>query len=221
MQKEFEIIQANMGRAIPGQSLTNDPDNPAPYEQAPKFNTVDEASKYLWDFITEERKYVSIMKGINKGIPVMDFVKVILFNEFVNGSFNPDLMMMMAEPLAFMIIALAERLDLDIQVTNNDDVDEEEEMFGTTVEKKQLSELKEAAKSSRIPEGYLTQEMEEEIRNLPDVSSLLSPQGEPVDETPVDKVSLDQEGTQAQQPSAPPPQPELPPQQPTEPEVQR
>ncbi len=221
MQKEFEIIQANMGRAIPGQSLTNDPDNPAPYEQAPKFNTVDEASKYLWDFITEERKYVSIMKGINKGIPVMDFVKVILFNEFVNGSFNPDLMMMMAEPLAFMIIALAERLDLDIQVTDNDDVDEEEEMFGTTVEKKQLSELKEAAKSSRIPEGYLTQEMEEEIRNLPDVSSLLSPQGEPVDEGPVEKVSLDQEGTQAQQPSAPPPQPELPPQQPTEPEVQR
>ena len=112
MQKEFDKIQAGMGRPIPGQSLTNDPDNPAPYEQAPMFTTVDEASKYLWDFITDEPRYVAIMRAVDEEIPVMEHVRVILFNHFVKGAFNPDLMLMMAEPLAFMIIALAERLDL-------------------------------------------------------------------------------------------------------------
>jgi hypothetical protein len=219
MQKEFDKIQAGMGRPIPGQSLTSNPDTPAPYEQAPMFTTVDEASKYLWDFVTDEPRYVAIMRAVDEEIPVMELVRVILFNHFVKGAFNPDLMLMMAEPLAFMIIALAERLDLDIKITDDDDDDEEEEMFGTKLETQKLDQLRASAKSSKLPQGFITQEMEEEIRNLPDVSSLLAPQAEAVDEGPVEKVSLDQEANTTQESSMLSPQPDLPPQQPTEQEV--
>jgi hypothetical protein len=188
MEQEFNDVQANMGRAIPGQSMTNDPENPAPYEQAPMFTTVNEASKYLWDFVTEEEHYAAIMTGLNDGEPVMNFVRVILFNEFTKGTFNPDLMLMMAEPLAFMIIALGERLDIDMQITDNDDEDEEEEMFGSKVEEDKLEQMREASKAGQIPQGFLTDAMEEEMRSLPNIDSLLAaepmPESSLAEETP-------------------------------------
>ena len=188
MEQEFNDIQANMGRAIPGQSMTNDPENPAPYEQAPMFTTVNEASKYLWDFVTEEEHYAAIMTGLNDGEPVMNFVRVILFNEFTKGTFNPDLMLIMAEPLAFMIIALGERLDIDMQITDNDDEDENEEMFGSKVEEEKLEQMRQSVKGGQIPQGFLTDAMEEEMRSLPNIDSLLAadpvPESASADEAP-------------------------------------
>lgn len=171
MQEDYDAIRANMDVPLPGQSLTRDPNNPAPFEQAPKFTTAEQASKYLWDFVTDDTHYSALMQGVNKGVPVMDYVKVILFNEFVKGTFNPDLMMIMAEPLAFMIIALAERLNLDIKITNEDDEDEDEEMFGVKVEEEKLARLRKS-----IPQGIITKNMEDEMRTLPDIDSLLAQQ---------------------------------------------
>ena len=62
MNQDIYLNEASkMGRPIPGQSLTSDPDNPAPYEQAPKFTDVHEASMYLWDFITADERYANLM----------------------------------------------------------------------------------------------------------------------------------------------------------------
>ena len=35
-EDDYNAQRAKMSRSIPGQSLTNDPENPAPYEQAPE-----------------------------------------------------------------------------------------------------------------------------------------------------------------------------------------
>lgn len=199
MEQEFNDIQANMGRSIPGQSMTNDPENPAPYEQPPKFTTVNEASKYLWDFVTEERNYAAIMTGLNEGEPVMNFVRVILFNEFVQGTFNPDLMLIMAEPLAFMIIALGERLDIDMQITEDDDEDENEELFGSALEEKKLEQMRQSVKGGQIPQGFLTDAMEEEMRSLPNIDSLLAAD-------PVPESALAAEAPEVDEATAPPTQ---------------
>lgn len=193
MEELNQDLNGAFGRPIPGQSLTSDPNAPAPYEQAPRYTTVEEASKYLWDFITTEEVYVNIMEGINEGIPVMEYVRVILFKEFTEGAFNPDLMMIMAEPLAFMIIALAERLDLDIEITGTDDDDEneDEELFGVEVEKDKLEKLRNSVKSSQIPGGILTAEMQDELKNLPRIDSLLDPSPETVEGEDVERVPLD------------------------------
>ena len=42
-------------RALPGQSLTRDPDNPAPYERAPEFTNVHKAIEYLFGNIIDEK----------------------------------------------------------------------------------------------------------------------------------------------------------------------
>lgn len=208
--EEYNTIQANMGRPIAGQSMVSDPNNPAPYEQAPKLTTVQDASKYLWDFVTEDERYATLMQGINNGVPVMDYVKVILFNQFVNGAFNPDLMMMMAEPLAFMLIALAERLDLDIKITREDEEDEEEDekMFGVKVEQEKLARL-----SKAIPHGIITKDMEDEMRSLPDIDSLLAQQTpesvESGGDTPTENIVEDT----AEQPATQEPSLMLPPEQ--------
>ena len=194
MEELNQDINGAFGRPIPGQSLTSDPNAPAPYEQAPRYTTVEEASKYLWDFVTTEKVYANIMTGINEGIPVMDYVRVILFKNFSEGAFNPDLMMIMAEPLAFMIIALAERLDLDIEITGTDseDDDEEEEIFGVKVEEDKLDKLRNSVKSNQIPGGIITAEMEDELKNLPKIESLLSPNNVETEEGgDVERVSLD------------------------------
>lgn len=167
----YNAERSKMGRSIPGQSLTNDPANPAPYEKAPEITNVHEGTIYLWDFITEETVYASLMTGIDKGVPVMSIVQVILFNEFQKGKWNPDLMLMLAEPCAYILIALAERLDLDIIIDNDE---EEGDVFGADMEEKKLEQLR----NSVIPQGFITEEMAGEMESLPTMGSLLEPQVE-------------------------------------------
>ena len=125
----------------------------------------------LWDFVTEEETYAALMTAIDDEVPVMHIVQTILFNEFQQGKWNPDLMLMLAEPLAYMLIALAERLDLDIKI---DDDEEEGDVFGVDMEEKKLEELR----NSQIPQGFITEQMANEMERLPTMSSLLEPQPE-------------------------------------------
>ncbi len=182
---------AKVNRPIPGQSLTSDPDNPAPYERPPQFTNVHEATMYLWDFVTEDSTYVALMTGISKGVPVMSITQVILFNEFQQGKWNPDLMLLLAEPLAYMLIALAERLDLDIKIDNDE---EEGDVFGVDMEEASLQKLREAAtESGMLPQGFLTEEMTTDMIELPEVSLLEKPKApleSPVEETAPAQPSL-------------------------------
>ncbi len=163
--EDYQAERAKMGRAVPGQSLTNDPDAPAPYEKAPKFTNIHEINEYLWDFVTDEEIYPGLMKGLQSGVPVMKMVQTILFNEFQEGTMNPDLMLMAAEPLAYMLIALAERLDIDVDI---DGEGEEEEVFGAKMNESKMEELK--AKASGLGIGgnsVITPEMLDEAKRLP------------------------------------------------------
>ena len=182
-EQDYNAERAKMGRSIPGQSLTNDPENPAPYEKAPEMTNVHEASIYLWDFVTEEETYAALMTAIDNEVPVMHIVQTILFNEFQQGKWNPDLMLMLAEPLAYMLIALAERLDLDIRV---DDEEEEGDVFGVEMEERKLEELR----NSQIPQGFITEQMANEMKSLPTMSSLLGPQPEKEEALATEQPSL-------------------------------
>lgn len=192
MEEEVYMQEVSkMNRPIPGQSLTTDPENPAPYERPPEFTNVHEASMYMWDFVTEDETYVALMTGISKGVPIMSIVQVLLFDQFQQGKFNPDLMMMLAEPLAYMLIALAERLDLDIKIDNDE---EEGDVFGVDMEEASLQKLRDAAtKSGMLPQGFLTEEMTTDMIELPEVSLLEKPEApleSPVEETAPAQPSL-------------------------------
>jgi len=179
-QEEVQKVRSSSTRSVPGQSLSNDPENPAPFEKAPKFTSVHAASEEMFMDLIEPETYVSIMEAVDDGIPVMQITQMILFQKFKEGEYNPDLMIMMIEPVAYMIIALAERLDLDIIVDEDDD---EDDIFGLNFKEDQLKQLKGAASTGAVPAGMLTPAMQEKMKDLPETleetsepeESLLSP----------------------------------------------
>ena len=192
-EDDYNAVRAKMGRPIPGQSLTNDPENPAPFEKAPEMTNVHEASMYLWDFVTEEETYAALMTAIDNEVPVMHIVQTILFNEFQQGKWNPDLMLMLAEPLAYMLIALAERLDLDIKI---DTEEEEGDVFGVEMETASIEKLRESAKESgMLPQGFVTEEMDAKMKQLPEISLLENPE---VEEETVEAPTPEQPSLMAQ-----------------------
>jgi len=177
---EIQRLKGDSNRPMAGSSLANDPENPAPFEKPPKFTSVHAASEDMFMKLIEPQQYVALMEAVDGGIPVMQITQMILYREFQEGSFNPDLMMMMVEPVAYMIIALAERLDLDIIVDEDDD---EDDIFGLNFKEDQLKQLKGAASTGAVPAGMLTPAMQEKMEDLPETleetsepeESLLSP----------------------------------------------
>ena len=166
MAQELENISMNPNRPMPGQSLANDPENPAPYEKPPKFTSVHAASEDMFMKLIEPKKYVSLMEAMDEGMPIMVITQMLLFNEFQQGAYNPDLMLMMVEPTAYMLIALAERLDLDIVIDEDDEADEE--VFGLNFKEDKLKELRASASTGAVPAGLITPAMQEKLEELPE-----------------------------------------------------
>ena len=186
-EQTYMAEMSKMDRPIPGQSLTNDPDNPAPYEQPPKFTNVHEATQFMWDKITDDALYESLMTGLSQGVAVLPVVQILLFDEFQKGTFNPDLMLMLIEPTAYMVIALAERLDIDIEI---DGEEEEGEVFGVSMQEEKLNKLREAAGPNKVPEGLLTPSQLNDMTELPELPSLLEAPAPVPSQEPTQQPSL-------------------------------
>ena len=114
-------------RPIPGQSLTNDPDTPLPYEQPATYTNRDDALQYFFALFVDEENYSNIMELIDTPFPIMDIVKIYLVEAFEEGLINPDMVMLLAEPLAYMLMALAERAGIDFVIERPDPDDEEDD----------------------------------------------------------------------------------------------
>jgi hypothetical protein len=141
----LDEYQGKMDRPIPGQSLTEDPDIRQPYESATEFTVAQEAVDYVFATMTEEENYVPLMESILEGSTVMEATKVILFSGFNEGKWNPDLMLLLMEPIAYMIMGLAERVGIDYVVQEDD----EEEAFGVTIQRPELADPSELSEETQ------------------------------------------------------------------------
>jgi len=165
-----------LNRSIPGQGLTTDPDSPMPWEQAPEYTDLEEGLQYIFGLLIDPENYVPIMDVIDDGTPLMDITQGILFKGFTEGKWNPDLLMLLAEPMTYILLALAERANIDdIKIYRGEEEDEDDEatLFDMKIGKEKLDKLKEFSTSKEIPAGAIPKDIEEKIEELP-VSSLLS-----------------------------------------------
>lgn len=124
---EFNAFGLKTDRFIPGQSLTENPDTPWPWESPPELVEKDKALEYFADFILEENRHTAILECLEEGVPVMNLVELILTKSFQEGEINPDLMMLLAEPLAFMIMSLGEKAGIEVKLIDDEDDDEYDE----------------------------------------------------------------------------------------------
>ena len=116
-----------LNRSIPGQGLTNDPESPYPWEKAPEFTALDTSLQYIFGLLIDPENYVPIMDVIADGTALMDITQGILFKGFTEGKWNPDLMMLLAEPVAYILLALAERADINPKIYKGEEEDEDNE----------------------------------------------------------------------------------------------
>tara|TARA_R100001463_G_scaffold115744_1_gene170972 strand:- start:1535 stop:2086 length:552 start_codon:yes stop_codon:yes gene_type:complete len=141
---ELQEYYAKMDRPMPGESLTEDPEAPQPYTSTTEFSVPQEAIDYIFDQMTQEENYSSIIESLMDGTTVMELTRLILFSGFNEGKFNPDLMVILIEPTAYLIMGLAERAGVEYTVM----ADDEEDMFGVTVDPLEMKEPSEEAQAA-------------------------------------------------------------------------
>ena len=126
--KNQEILDylGQMNGPVPGQSLTNNPDEPYPWEKPPVHTKLNEALYSLFDMLTEEEMYIDVVSAIGQGMPVVNLTEVILTDGFQKGAWNPDLMVQLIEPTMYMLMSMAEKAGVKYKIDDEDDPDMEE-----------------------------------------------------------------------------------------------
>ena len=117
------------GRPIPGQSLTNNPETPYAWEQPATFSNPREALDSIVAEIMQPEAIKNVVNALAKGGAVGDIASAVLYAKFTEGDINPDTMMLLAEPLMYVIMAIGEEANIKYNIEGNDadEFDEEDE----------------------------------------------------------------------------------------------
>ncbi len=111
---QFEENRMNPFNApTPGESLTRDPEQKFPWERTPEINDVDTAIKEVFVMLTERKSLVELLNLLNNGQPVDEIAQMVAYRGMSVGKYNSDLMLLLLEPLMYLIIAIAEEYDID------------------------------------------------------------------------------------------------------------
>ncbi len=172
--KENINFYGRMDRPIPGEGLLSDPKSPWPWERPPRFTSVLQASEYIFDELIDEDLNPIILDALDDEVPVMDITRFILFKGFTDGLWTPDLLLLLIEPTAYILVALAERALIDPVVYREEDIDEISEEAQSFVDSESLDELRNYSKEKGIPEGAISETIQSRIDELPEGRSLLS-----------------------------------------------
>ena len=178
-QEGLEFL-GQMQRPIPGQSLTNSPDSPYPWEQPPEFTEIQPAIESLYVSLTEDDAYEAIVDLIDADNTIADAAQVVLYAGFEEGLWNPDLMTLLIEPTMYLIMGLVERAGrLEYKIDKEPEVEDEEDKLQQVTAMEQL--LSKAAvqaeedKVSGVQKGVLPKEIETKLKEIKVPESLLAP----------------------------------------------
>jgi len=184
--KGIEALAQNTNRPIPGQSLTHNPDETYPWEGPPEFTKFRDALNYIAEELLQEDVMIPLVKAIGQGIPIADVTTQLVYVGFREGKWNPDLLMMLIEPVMYILMALCEKAGVDYVLYGDEDEDDEDNI--KDLEKRKENNLTEIAKSkvgkiSEVPQGALPVEIMKQIEKVEVSPSLLQrpeqPMGQP------------------------------------------
>ena len=176
---------SNKGGPIPGQSLTRDSEDPYPWETPPEFSNPREALDDVVGSIMQPEAMKNIVGALAQGGAVADIGTAILYAKFNEGKITPDVMMMLAEPVMYTIMAIGEEANIKYNIEGNDldEFDEEDDAEDGDAKLNEfrnvLTDIKKGATkniepskidSNVVPESILAQVKEKG----PEIKSLLS-----------------------------------------------
>ena len=169
---------AERGRPIPGQSLTNDPDQAYNWERPPEIVTLQDGILDIFRTLIQKEVFTNLVGALRKGVPVEDIGSSILYNGFLNGKWNPDLMILLVEPSMYIIMAIGERAGLeDMRIYAGEELDEDgldsKDYINKLGKISSFAALK--PDKQKITKEAIPEEILEKIEQI-DVSSLLDRQ---------------------------------------------
>ena len=178
-EKAINFIQDGLttGKAIPGQSLTNSPDQPYNWERPSEYTNPREAMLYVFESLTVPETTTNILLSLSNGVGVIDIASITLYAGFLEGKWNPDLMMLLMEPTMYMIMALAEKADIDFDLEAGDrenpiEMSAENQLKTITSGVSELDKMRQIA-SSRVSPQSVPQEVRTMIEETELSPSLL------------------------------------------------
>tara|TARA_R110001606_G_scaffold351193_1_gene501372 strand:+ start:213 stop:806 length:594 start_codon:yes stop_codon:yes gene_type:complete len=167
-EKAVNFMKGNLerGKAIPGQSLTNDPQQPYNWEKPTEFTNPRETMLYIFKTLLEPDTTTNILLSLQKGVSVIDIASITLYSGFLEGKWNPDLMTLLMEPTMYMLIALAEKAEIEYVMDAEDKNEIEDALPEQQIEmlnsgSNELDKMKKAAAERVNP-----QSVPEEIRQV-------------------------------------------------------
>jgi len=172
-----EIVNlSSKGRPIPGQSLVNDPSQPYAWEQPPEFANPKDALDYMVGIIYQPEVVKTIVNSLLSGAAVADITMVMLYTKFTEGKFNPDVLMLLAEPVMYVIMSIGEEANIKYNIEDSDDLDELDNEDDDEENNEKLKEFrtvfddikngvtKKGIEPDKIPSGVLPQNILDRVK---------------------------------------------------------
>ena len=120
-------------KAIPGQSLTENPDSAKPWERPPLFANPRDALEDVTQRLFQPESIKAVAQSLQKGASVGNVTELILYNDYHEGKYSVDVMLMLYEPIFYSVMNIGEsanvnyRLDEDLRINDLDNNPKEKE----------------------------------------------------------------------------------------------
>ena len=183
-----EVVNLSaQGRPIPGQSLVNNPSQPYPWERPPEFANPRDALDYMVGLIFQPDTMKQIVGALANGAAVADIAMIMLYTKFTEGKFNPDVLLLLAEPIMYVIMAIGEEANIKYNIEDSNDLDEFDEddedeklesklnEFRNVFEDIKNGTTKKGIEPEKIKSGVVPQNILDKVKEQgPEIRSLLS-----------------------------------------------
>jgi hypothetical protein len=154
---------------IPGQSLTNSPDEPHPWEKPPIITSQRDAINRIFLDIMKPDNMETLARLMMDQVPISNISELLLKTAFQKGFINPDLAISLMEPVMYMLLTIAEKVGID-PVLADDDMEEENLEMLRDPQASALKNIKMAEESNNpigIPQPKRLREVQAKPRNIP------------------------------------------------------
>lgn len=109
----------------PGESLTKNPEEKFAWEQASEYTEVRPFMEDLFLQLTEDKdRYVKLLVSFLQQVSIADTTQMLLYTSWRAGKINTDLMLLLIEPVMYLLIAMAEQAEIEPVIYDEENVDE-------------------------------------------------------------------------------------------------
>jgi len=127
-----DLMMKMEANPVPGQSLTQDPENRASWETPPEIVDVQEFVEEMTADITDPDKKTQLLDVLRHDVSVEYVAQQYLQRKVQEGVINPDTMLLAVEPTIYMMIAMATTAGIDPVLYPEDEMDDGEEISQQT-----------------------------------------------------------------------------------------